>query len=470
VSLARPETIRSIAKTLARTYTEDGQSGPLNFYGDMARYNRELEAAGDGRARRHACTEGCITPCVAYMEGVPGHVCGRTWSGDWVCVGTRFEGFAPDDPSPLRAVYDWQLPRRAAFELSVLSNRYGLNQCDMIGGMVPWLIACQRAGLLSEVNGRAMDWSSPAFWADFLHDIAYREGMGDALSEGGWRAAQSLHLGKGLAQDRYPGWGYSAHCDGREGGRIVFPYWVVSALQWLCDTRDPFGSGHGYLWAQGAAYEAAGRDTPAEREALLDQVRAIGAHVYRSADAVDPTSGYKGKAYPGYYQTLRAVIKDCLPADAHFPLIYRPKAPDRYWRLPGIAGLGEIEGPAVEYHLFAAGTGTDWSEAEFERAAGRVVTLERALQVRHWGRDREMDETVLPYFGETELHKNVYLDRRHGLDRAQFKPLLDAFYTLHGWDAERGWPTAERLRELGLADIYEDMVGGAAQNAVREER
>ncbi|MBN1580668.1 MAG: hypothetical protein JXA89_08180 [Anaerolineae bacterium] len=461
VSLARLETVRSIAKAIARIYAEDSLTGPLNFYGDIEHYNRELAAAGDGRARRHACTEGCITPCVAYMEDVPGHVCGRKWSGDWVCVGTRFEGFAPDDPSPLRAVYDWQLPRRAAFEQSVLSNRYGLNQSDIIGGMVPWLIACQRAGLLSALNGRAIDWSSPACWAAFLHDIAYREGIGDALAEGGWRAARALHLGENLAQDRYPGWGYSSHCDGREGGRVVFPYWVVSTLQWLCDTRDPFGSGHGYLWAQNAADEAARLDILRDKEALLDQIRAIGAHVYGSAVAVDPTGGYKDKAYPGYVQTLRAVIKDCLPADAHFPLIYRPKAPDRYWRLPDIAGVGEIEGPSIEYHLFTAGTGTAWSEEEFERAAGRICTLERALQVRHWGRDRKMDETVLPYFQETELHQNVYLDRRYALDRGQFESVLDAFYRLHGWDAERGWPTEERLRELGMEDVYGDMIAGS---------
>jgi hypothetical protein len=272
-----------------------------------------------------------------------------------------------------------------------------------------------------------------------------------------------LHLGEDLVQDRYPGWGYSSHCDGREGGRIVFPYWVVSALQWLCDTRDPFGSGHGYLWAAGAADRAAGLGIPREREALLEQVRAIGAHVYGSADAVDPTSGYKGKAYPGYYQTLRAVIKDCLPTDAHFPLIYRPKSPDRYWRLSDIEGVGEIEGPSIEYHLFVAGTGTDWSEKEFERAAGRVCTLERALQVRHWGRDRKMDETVLPYFEEPELHQNVYLDRRYSLDREQFKPVLDEFYALHGWDAKSGWPTRACLQALGMADVYESMVQGAAQ-------
>jgi aldehyde:ferredoxin oxidoreductase len=461
VSLARPETVRSIARALARIYAQDGLSGPLNFYGDIEQYNRELAAAGDGRARRHGCTEGCITPCAAYMQDVPGHVCDRKWSGGWVCVGTRFEGFAPDDPSPLRAVFDWQLPRRAAFELSVLSNRYGLNQIDLIEGMVPWLIACQRAGLLSDINGRAIDWSSPGFWAAFLQDIAHREGMGDALAEGGRRAARLLCLGEHLVRDRYPGWGYSSHCDGREGGRIVFPYWVVSALQWLCDTRDPFGSGHGYLWAAGAVDRAAGLDTPREQEALLDQIRAIGVHVYGSIDAVDPRSGYRDKAYPAYYQTLRAVIKDCLPADAHFPLLYRRKSPDGYWRLGGIAGAGEIEGPSIEYHLFVAGTGTQWSEGEFEHAAERVCTLERALQVRHWGRDRAMDESVLPYFEELELHQNAYLSKRHRLDRQQFRPVQDEFYQLHGWDTRRGWPTEERLCDLKLGDLYQEMVAGA---------
>ncbi|HUT19919.1 MAG TPA: aldehyde ferredoxin oxidoreductase N-terminal domain-containing protein [Anaerolineae bacterium] len=466
VSLARPETVRSIARTLARMYAEDGLVGPLNFYGDIEQYNRELVAAGDGSARCRACTEGCITPCAAYMQDVPGAIHDRTWSGDWVCVGTRFEGFPADEPSPLRAVYDWQLPRRAAFEMSVLSNRYGLNQADLIGGMVPWLIACQKAGLISQLDGHPMDWSSPAFWDHFLHGIAYREGMGDVLAEGGWAAARQLHLGEDLARQRYPGWGYGAHCDGREGGRLVYPYWIVSALQWLADTRDPFGSGHGYLWAASAADRAAALVDASARARLLDQVRAIGERVYRSADAVDPYLGYEGKAYPGYFQTMRAVVKDCLPADAHFPLIYREKAPDGYWQMSDIEGIGELEGPSIEYHLFAAGTGTDWSEEEFGLAAARVCTLERALHVRHWGRDRAMDESVLPYFEQVELHQSAFHATRHALDRERFRPVLDAFYALHGWDGERGWPTRARLDELGMSDVYEPMHQGAARAQV----
>ena len=95
------------------------------------------------------------------------------------------------------------------------------------------------------------------------------------------------------------------------------------------------------------------------------------------------------------------------------------------------------------------------------RAAERVFTLERALQVRHWARDREVDETVLPYFERKEPYQNPFLDKRHALDREQFKPVLDEFYNLHGWDTKRGWPTRKRLHELGLEDVYKPMVDGA---------
>lgn len=70
------------------------------------------------------------------------------------------------------------------------------------------------------------------------------------------------------------------------------------------------------------------------------------------------------------------------------------------------------------------------------RAAERIHTLERALQVRHWARGRKTDEMVLPFFEQ--------------LDREQFKAVMDEFYVLQGWDIESGWPARERLCELGL--------------------
>ena len=459
VPLARPTTITSIARALARMLAEEGRTGPVDFGGDIDALNRQLAAEGNGHAVCRACTESCVSPCVAYFRDMPGWVYDRTWSGSWACVGQLFLGSKEHDPPPLRSIYAWQLERRAAFELNVLSNRYGLNQFDLLVGMVPWLIACQEAGLISEINGRAINWRSPVFWAEFLRLIAYREGLGDALAEGGWAAAKALHLGESLARRRYPGWGYASHGDGCEGTQLTFPFWLVSALQWLSDTRDPFSSGHGYLWAADATERAAELDTSTERSAALDRIRAIGQRVYHNADAVDPYSGYRGKACAGYHQTVRAVIKDCVPVDSlTFPLIYSQNAPDHYWRLRDIEGIGEIEGPSIEYHLFVAGTGVDLQEEEFVQAAERICALERALQVRHWARDRRTDEMVLPYFEQTELYQSPFLDKRYGLDREQFTPVVDEFYALQGWDAKTGWPTRKRLCELDLEDVYEPMI------------
>jgi len=138
-------------------------------------------------------------------------------------------------------------------------------------------------------------------------------------------------------------------------------------------------------------------------------------------------------------------------------LIYSPNTEDRYVR------IGDIEGPAVDYHLFQLGTGVEWSEDDFNRAADRIYTIERALTVRHWGRDRQMDETVLPAYEYQENWVNPVAGEKKALDRAQFAPVMDEYYRCLGWDVRTGWPTPERLNELGLGDVHQPMIDGAVQ-------
>ena len=76
-------------------------------------------------------------------------------------------------------------------------------------------------------------------------------------------------------------------------------------------------------------------------------------------------------------------------------------------------------------------------------------------------RDRCTDEMLIPYFEQPEAAKSPFLERRFGLDREKFEPVLDEFYALHGWDTERGWPTRERLMELDLEDVHGPMLEGA---------
>jgi hypothetical protein len=81
--------------------------------------------------------------------------------------------------------------------------------------------------------------------------------------------------------------------------------------------------------------------------------------------------------------------------------------------------------------------------------------------VRHWGRDRAMDESVLPSFEYPENWVNPLLGERYALDREQFKPVLDDYYRYLGWDVDTGWPTPERLAELDLEGVHEPMAAGA---------
>lgn len=455
-SLANPERIAEIARGIRR------EARPFSeLEAGIKKINAEVVAEGGKSARPYACTEFCLSPCGVYYNDIPGCTQKRKWSGHWFCVGGLLRGMGDDGSVSRRGVYDWRLGLRAGFEMNVLSNRYGLNQWDLIIGMVPWLEACQSAGLISKMNGHPIDWRSPTFWAEFLRAMAYREGMGDAFAQGGWAAARTLHLGEDLVRRYYTGWGHAGHWDGHAdlANYIVFPYWLVPVLQWLTDTRDPIPSGHGFgaraMISGPFNSRAQAGDAPA---ITWDHMRAIAARIYRDPDALDPHGGYKAKAYPGFYHTKRSVIKDCVPTDDFvFPLIYSERVPDHFCRVAG------IDGPSVECNLFVAGTGTRWSEKEFETAAERVYTLERALAVRHWGRDRALDELVLPSFEYIENWRSPLLEERHGLDRQQFTPVIDEYYSLQGWDPQSGWPSRERLRQLDMEDVYDPMVEGAAK-------
>lgn len=453
VKAASPEKIIKIARQVGKVART-----PKWFGGDWKALNEELAKNGGGKVRLRACTEGCVTPCQAEFRDMPGVVHQRTWSGDWVCVAANsMLGFNKKGLLDQIKASNFCLDHHAAFEMNVLANRYGLNHSDIFGAMSRWLYACQQEGLISELNGVAMDWNSPEFWDTFLHAIAYREGIGDALAEGAFRASKLLKLGEEINRRFYPGWGQKAHWDGRTVDSLPFPFWISPALQWLSDTRDPFNSGHGSLRGMVFNHQAAVTEDEKEREKILQAARVWGKKIYGTEAAYDPYTGYEGKAKVAYLHTIRPVIKDSLPLDDFtFPLLIDESAEDYLVVLKDDEGR-DLPGLDVEHLLFCLGTGIEWSKEEFERAASRVYTMERALQVRHWGRDRSYDEMVLPYFDQPESYQNPLLEQRHALDRDKFRPVLDEFYTLHGWEPATGQPTEETLKYLDLEGVWKKM-------------
>jgi aldehyde:ferredoxin oxidoreductase len=408
--------------------------------------NMELdqERQRDFKQRWQACTQQCGMRCGSscrFYGQVRGPVSGETLAGQFHCVSNVYPGL------PKSRLYNWKLEFPAAFEVSHLTNDYGLNQWDLLVGIVPWMRLCQEEGLLSEFNGRPIDFDDPVFWTYLLQAMATRRGMGDALAEGGRRAPAILGFGEKLAEVLYTAWGSAGHWDGHgdQLNKVVYPFWLAPALQWAVDVRDPFSSAHGYVgmvmhWSPFFG----------EKGLPWDVIKSVARRIYGTEQAADPQSDYEGKEFPAIWHGHRSVMKDSVPLDdVVFPMILSMDSPDGMARRDGMLGID------FEYHLYTAATGMDLSRDEFEQACERIFNLERAVQVRHFSRQRADDETIIPYFEDAEWWENPLRGEKKRLDRERFTDLLERFYRLRGWDLERGRPTARKLRQLGMPDVAE---------------
>jgi aldehyde:ferredoxin oxidoreductase len=397
--------------------------------------------------RYQACTQGCAVKCydARFYTTVPAVLYpGRVYSGQVDCVAGLFPGFKG-------TFYNWDLGFEAGFEIGRMANDLGLNHWELLIGMMPWIRALAESGRITEVDGMAVNLSSPEFWSFVLLGIAYREGsFRSALAEGTVRASEILGIGEDIVEELFPAWGYAGHWDGH-GDRInyvFYPYWIVSALQWAVDTRDPISSAHGY------AQNIMGWSTVCSPEHGLtwERIKEVSARVYGSAICADPLSGIEGKAFPAWWHGQRSVMKDSLTVgDQVFPRIYSRKTQDNFAR------AGEMDGPSFERHMFTSCTGVDWTDEDLEHASERVIQLERAFLVRNFRRSRHHDETVIPYFQRMEHLVNPLLGEGMSLSAMEFRSVLEEYYALRGWNVLTGGPTADTLRRFGLSREAEEL-------------
>jgi aldehyde:ferredoxin oxidoreductase len=458
VPIAHPSELRTLfSQVTEATKGLRGGSRMMEFV------NARLEKEGGGKARLVPCTMYCVTPCRMEITNRQGRTADQKINSVIGCVSGLFGGSHGRGNS---SIYDWHLSMHGTMDINMHANRLGLNHWDILVGIVPWIRTCLREGIMTDFDGLSFDWNSTEFWTAFLDAIAYRTGTGYALAEGGYRAAKILNIGYEIMRRYYTGWGYSGHWDGHAAfaNDIVYPFWIVAALHWMMDTRDPASSTHGYVQNVMHHSPFGRRWARAENPMTWDDMRGIGKRVYGRADTLDPLSDYEGKAVPAVYHAIRSIMKDSLPTDDQiFPLIYSTQTEDHFCR------VGELDGPDVDAYLFRAGTGIDWDPAEFSRAAERVLNLERAISVRHFAKDREMDERIIPSFEYEENGINPMVGKRMRLERSKFSSVVDDYYAILGWDVETGWPTEKTLSQLGL-DIHEEMIASATKAKEKHEK
>jgi aldehyde:ferredoxin oxidoreductase len=315
----------------------------------------------------------------------------------------------------------------SGFECAVLGNKYGINMWEVTLGIVPWLKLCTDAGLLTEDDvGMPIDLGNGAFWCELLRKIAYRKGIGDLLAEGVPRAAELL--GKGQRYLTHMAHGYVEHIVGRGiQTTLPFPLWVTTALIWATESRDPVSEIH-----------SATRIST--RRGLTEaQARTISERVYGTAKTLDPS--YECKAIRAIWHQNRGCAKDSLVlCDAVYPIITSEMSEDR------------IGYTSAESELFSAITGLEKSESELDRIGDRIFNLERAIMIRE-GRSKTYDLQC----GVISYLKNRPDTNGLRLDETKFTQALEELYALRGWDTTMGWPKTEKLNELDLMTIADEL-------------
>jgi len=408
------------------------------------------------RTPRPVCSQACTFACrlgnFGYAEDgrrIPGWcIGGLTWVSESRMKRTAYAGGGVNVP-PGR---NFGLSKEAC--LHELCNSLGLDLWFRLV-MQPWLIRCKELGI-HRIRGFPIAPEDANWFEHFMRQLAYREGLGGLFAEDLARAMDELEgelpeelirLGRELEF----GFGFPAHREGRLWDEEPLPFWVISAMMYASESRDPsIGTHQSSLLLADFLL--------ADPEVARAQFRDLSERVWGYADALEPT--FEHKAPVAIWSQHQHMLIDSLPlCDFAFPQLVRPMRSREEWENAEHI-VGDLD---LHLRLFATVTGVELSRERADYIAERAFTLERALLARA-GRRRKMEEALAPHF---QLPCRVDGTR---LDEAGFSRLLDEYYTARGWDLEFGWPEDELLRALGLDEVIPELeerrISGRNESAI----
>jgi len=103
--------------------------------------------------------------------------------------------------------------------------------------------------------------------------------------------------------------------------------------------------------------------------------------------------------------------------------------------------------------LYSAATGEDVTAKDMVLAAQRVLSMERAFNIRE-GWKRADDQPPERWVREPK-EAGAFKGERVHLDK--YNEMLDEYYVRRGWNRESGLPTRVKLEELGLTDVADEL-------------
>jgi aldehyde:ferredoxin oxidoreductase len=282
-----------------------------------------------------------------------------------------------------------------------LCNEYGIDTISA-GSIVAFAMECYEKGILTDkdTGGMEIKFGDGNILVELIEKIGQREGIGDLLSEGVKRVAEKL--GQGSEK-------FAMHVKGLELPAYDSRAAKITGLGYAVASR---GGDHMTGYIQGPTFI----DTPF---LVVDDSKIDDVYVPKPKDA--------------------KVLRDLEDALTMFDVTGTCKF------------MGLMLDAKEWVTLIANVTGWDFSIEDFKKTGERVVNLSRAFNMRD-GFSRS-DDTLPGRLLEEPMPEGPA--KGHTVE--QLDTLLDNYYQERGWDKQSGKPTVEKLKELGLESVANDI-------------
>jgi aldehyde:ferredoxin oxidoreductase len=298
----------------------------------------------------------------------------------------------------------------AVLAIQALCSKLGLDM-DNTSGAIALAFELFEKGIIGEkeTEGLRLDWGDHRAVIRLMEKMAYGEGIGSILNQGGYRAAKAI--GKGAEK-------YAVHIKGQDLAEAI-----RADKGWALGTVvAPRGGGH----LNGATMTGMMRISPEESMAVF------GTPYGGEQDT------YRGKAKVVYWYELFKSAVDTVG------LCYFPS------KWVDLRFLG----PAEYAELLSAATGKNFSGDDLMILGRKVHNIEKAFNTLHAGFGAEDDYPPGRFF-EEPVKSGPYEGAL--FTRGEWQSMLEEYYRLHGWDPKTGLQTEEILKELGLGFVREKL-------------
>lgn len=318
-----------------------------------------------------------------------------------------------------------------------IAQNYGIDKPGF-AAHAAFLIDLHDKGIISRDDLEGLELDNEKSFTDMLHKVAYKQGLGAVIADG--LPGILKRFGKECEK-------YSNCTKGSEPFIDIRPMGLIPHAVGAAVTPHPFGGLKDGLLSPTTYYGAGEPVTPE----LFRQYGEWIAIPKRAMDRILDTPMKVNCARFTRHSEDAIVAYDNLGICCIYPI-------NQYF---GMERLAE---------LYSAATGIETDEYELKAAGERGWTVLKALSVRE-GRSRKDDKyprkwtEPLKFKGGEIRLRDIFGIKE--ITEDDLEKTLDDYYDEREWDIKTGIPTREKLEEIGLKDIADDL---AKQGILPERR